>query len=154
MNERRTKENDKCMDQKTIDSWSDLTAYGILPLSSEACGIGLRVLCDLTPRGRRIVENLLRMQTVDKSNWNSRDGQTASVMLPHGLLTELAVWCLLHDFPIVAVSQDRATGMDQEYYAELTREHPRAFEGSRVYRREGTASEGFDNRHELSQRVK
>ena len=41
---------------KTISSWDDLKAYGIDPLTAEACGLGYRLLCDLTAEGKKILE--------------------------------------------------------------------------------------------------
>ena len=33
---------------KTITCWNDLTAYGISPLTGEACGLMYRILFDVT----------------------------------------------------------------------------------------------------------
>ena len=41
---------------KSIRSWDDLSAHGIVPLTGEACGLSYRILCDVTGRGKKIME--------------------------------------------------------------------------------------------------
>ena len=73
-------------------SWRDLERFGIKSLTGEACGIGIRMLCDLTEDGKKLVESFLRVEC-NAHNWNS--GAVASVMLPYGILKELTVYCVL-----------------------------------------------------------
>ena len=44
---------------KTVTCFNDLAAYGIEPLTGEACGLGYRILCDVTERGRNVVGKAL-----------------------------------------------------------------------------------------------
>jgi hypothetical protein len=44
---------------KSIRCWDDLSRYGILPLTGEACGLSYRLLCDVTAAGKRIIEKAL-----------------------------------------------------------------------------------------------
>ncbi len=56
-----------------------------------------RILCDLTEKGKRIVERCLSVQ-IQSENWNSGakdDPHVASIMLTHEMLTPLAVFALL-----------------------------------------------------------
>jgi hypothetical protein len=80
-------------------SWDDLRAYGIAPLTGEACTIGLRILCDLNERGARIVRTLIGLPADAKlaENWNSASKigtHVASAKLPYDLFDALAVVCL------------------------------------------------------------
>lgn len=49
---------------KTIHSWDDLSKYGIVPLTGEACGLMYRILCDVTARGKRLVEKALSVPEI------------------------------------------------------------------------------------------
>lgn len=82
---------------KTIDKWSDLEAFGIVPLTGEACALGYRMLCDLTQNGKRIVEKCLSVE-IQSENWNhgsDDDPHVASVMLPPAMLVPLGIFTLL-----------------------------------------------------------
>jgi hypothetical protein len=41
---------------KTIRSWSDFEKYGINALTSESCGLGMRILCDVDRKGWNILD--------------------------------------------------------------------------------------------------
>ncbi len=88
---------------KTIYGNGPLSEYGINPLTGEACGYSMRVLCDLSAKGEDLIAGFLGLSTVTGSpfpkNWNSRVGAelaTASVMLPRGLLDDLKTYILFH----------------------------------------------------------
>jgi hypothetical protein len=87
---------------KTIHNLNDLQEFGINPLTGEACRVGRRILCDLTYEGEKIVADLLGLNYVTfnkyrtfPASWNS--GSTGSFMLPYELITDLMVWCLIHE---------------------------------------------------------
>jgi hypothetical protein len=87
---------------KTIRNLNDLQEYGINPLTGEACRVGRRILCDLTDEGKEVVCDLLGIPVNSKfaENWNSsqRTGKSHhSFMLPYELITDLMVWCLIHE---------------------------------------------------------
>lgn len=145
---------------KRINNWDDLSLFGIIPLTREACGLSMRILCDLTPKGREIIHDFFRVDTRDRSNWNTQEGQTASVMLPHSVFHELAAFCLLHaDCEVAVIVFDDVfrgpgvLGIDRtawdEYQAVLNRMQAKY----RAFFREGTASSGLDNRHVFTERV-
>src|SRR5271157_4753075 len=97
-------------------NYNNLREYGINPLTGEACPFGVRILCDLTERGRKIVCDLLGIgyttippAGVFSDNWNS--GSRYSCMIPRSLFDDLYVWCLLDGgCPEVMVSSDGTVG--------------------------------------------
>lgn len=70
---------------KSFDKGSQLEEFGITCLTGEACGVGLRVLCDVTEEGRDLLREFFRMSVVAES-WN---GGVGSVMLPYSCLEDL-----------------------------------------------------------------
>ena len=41
---------------KTIVRWDHLSEFGIIPLTGESCGLGYRMLCDVTVKGKIILK--------------------------------------------------------------------------------------------------
>jgi hypothetical protein len=84
---------------KTVAKWDDLTEFGIEPLTGEACGLGYRILCDVTEKGRLIVEKCLGAASlVTHLQWNSgtkEQPHIGSLMLAPEMLVPLAVFALL-----------------------------------------------------------
>ena len=76
-----------------INSWNDLRAYGIMPLTWEACGLSYRLLCDVTEHGKQILEKCLDVRITPAEPWN-RDA-VGSIMLPHEMLIPLGIFALL-----------------------------------------------------------
>ena len=54
---------------KTVSCWDEIRPCGIDALTGEACSLGYRLLCDLTARGRAIVERCLGVK-IQSENWN------------------------------------------------------------------------------------
>jgi hypothetical protein len=78
-----------------LHDWHDLRQFGIEALTGEACRVGVRVLCDLTPIGAQIVSDLLGVPEGSFPDaWNGGKA-VSSVLLPRDLWHDLAVWCLL-----------------------------------------------------------
>lgn len=67
------------------ESSQQLKEFGIIPLTGEACGLAMRVLCDVTQEGKTLLRDFFRMDVVAEA-WNNGVG---SVMLPYGCLKEL-----------------------------------------------------------------
>jgi len=86
---------------KAIRCWDDLERYGIVPLTGEACGLMYRILCDVTARGKRLVEKALSVAEVRLAeSWNrgtDGDPHIGSIMLGPELLPFLGVFALLED---------------------------------------------------------
>ncbi len=95
---------------KTVYYLKDLVPFGIIPLTGEACGLGMRVLCDFDARGRRIISRWLGwpdfqndIQLKDDwfegaSEWNTHTNGHAhvgSIMLAHDACQSLAIFAFL-----------------------------------------------------------
>jgi hypothetical protein len=84
---------------KSIRSWDDLSAYGIVPLTGEACGLSYRILCDVTARGKKTLEKALGVAQLGlQENWNhgnADDPHVGSIMLAPDLLPFIGVFALL-----------------------------------------------------------
>jgi hypothetical protein len=86
---------------KTIDSFRDLEEYGIKYLTGESCAYGLRVLCDVTERGKGLIEAFLgnRVEVIRDKSWNhgnDDDPNIGTVMLTRGMLRDLGAFILLY----------------------------------------------------------
>ena len=84
---------------KTISCWNDLRPYGIDVLTGEACGLSYRFLCDVTERGRKILERWLSVPELNLSDaWNRgdvADPHVGSILLTPEVLTGISVFALL-----------------------------------------------------------
>lgn len=84
---------------KSIRCWEDLSRFGIVPLTGEACGLSYRILCDVTAAGKKVIEKALDVAQLGlRENWNhgsSDDPHVGSVMLAPDLLPFLSVFALL-----------------------------------------------------------
>ena len=83
---------------KVIGSWNDLEDYGIICLTGESDALSFRLLCDLTPSGEVIINQLLgsNVQFTQGTNWNSSKGQKSSVLLAYDMLKAIATICLFN----------------------------------------------------------
>ena len=84
---------------KAIHSWNDLGRYGITPVTGESCGVGYRLLCDVTAQGKIVLEKCFGTPNLNLPESWSRGSENAphvgSVMFPHEMLQPLAVFALL-----------------------------------------------------------
>ena len=84
---------------KSIRCWDDLPAYGIVPLTGEACGLSYRILCDVTARGKKTLEKAMSIAQLGlHENWNhgsADDRHVGSIMLAPEVLPFLGVFALL-----------------------------------------------------------
>ena len=65
---------------KTINCWDDLTQYGIVPLTGEACGLMYRILCDVTGGGKSVLEKALGVAELKlPESWNCGSDDDPSV---------------------------------------------------------------------------
>jgi hypothetical protein len=78
-----------------------LSAFGIVPLTGEACGLSYRLLCDVTVQGKKTLEKALDVAQLHlHENWNSgdqSDPHIGSILLPPDGLVFLAVFALLEN---------------------------------------------------------
>ena len=58
---------------KTITRWDHLSEFGIVPLTGESCGLGYRMLCDVTAKGKNSPGEVPRHSrlAVCPTNWNT-----------------------------------------------------------------------------------
>src|SRR5437867_11962011 len=79
---------------KTIRNYDELRPYGLNCLTGEACGLGMRLLFDVTDKGRELLKTFFGVCDLSlPSNWNS--GANGSIMLPHEVARPLMVFALL-----------------------------------------------------------
>lgn len=85
---------------KTVNCLNDLRQFGIIPLTGEACALGMRCLCDLTAQGVAIVRECYSLQNgAFAENWNSGDDSNphiASIMLGYSSWQDIGVFALLN----------------------------------------------------------
>lgn len=87
------------MDQ--IRGLSDLRPYGIEVLTGEACGLGLRVLCDVTARGRQLLMKTYGLPNLSLHDaWNGTGlpaphTHIGSIMLAPDAYLALGIFALL-----------------------------------------------------------
>ena len=88
---------------KSIHSWDDLSAYGIVPLTGEACGLMYRILCDVTARGKKTLEKALAVTELRlQENWNrgtDDDLHVGSIMLARDVPSFIGVFALTERVP-------------------------------------------------------
>jgi hypothetical protein len=76
-----------------------LSDYGVIALTGEACGLSYRILCDVTARGKQLLDKVLGVRDIRMhENWNhgsDDDPHIGCVMLVPEVLTAVAVFALL-----------------------------------------------------------
>src|SRR5262249_29351447 len=84
---------------KSVHCWNDLEPFGILLLTGEACGLGYRLLCDVTSSGKRVLERCFGTPNLNlPESWNrgsAENPHVGCIMLAHEMLRALAVFALL-----------------------------------------------------------
>ncbi len=87
--------------------WSDFRRAGINMLTGEACGLSLRILCDVTEKGRLLFCKALGLNPAANKlgeNWNGGpkdDPHVGSVMLSRDMLPTLSIFAALETPDIV-----------------------------------------------------
>ena len=86
---------------KTIDCWAGMQPYGIVPLTSEPDGLKYRIVCDVTAKGKQLVEKALGVTKVQlETNWDygtNDEPHVGCLMLGPEILSILGVYALLDD---------------------------------------------------------
>jgi hypothetical protein len=84
---------------RRVQCWNDLSAYGIIPLTGEACGLGYRILFDVTERGKAVLAACFGMPEIRMAEaWNrggDSDPHVGSVLLSREMLTPVGIFALL-----------------------------------------------------------
>ncbi len=140
---------------KTVSTWDHLREYGIDLLTGEACSLMYRILCDLTEKGKRVVERCLGVQ-IQSENWNhgsSDDPHVASIMLTHEMFTPLAVFALLESgCREVWVTDRAAIGIEQTDTDEQVDCIKQVYKLQRRFAYDGRFQDR--NQHQMSGRVR
>lgn len=143
-------------DNVHLNSNRDLEKYGVNPLTSESCGYGLRLLCDLTEHGCELMDAFLGGVEVTSDNWNhgsEADPHVKSIMLPYGILRDLKVYILLHveQMKYVVVFPDGCmSGTNDDEVLEEIRKHDTDIHVYSNYNQSNTR--GGRNVHQMSGR--
>lgn len=137
-----------------------LRQFGINPLTGEACGHSMRVLCDLSEQGAEVIRAFYGLPHDAKlaDNWNSLVGEEpaiASCFVPRDTFRDLAVFAIFHctqdvvvfenfssGIHVMGVSQDDIAMYGQEALARMYGNH-------RSHTRPGTAR----NAHQFTERT-
>ncbi|HMN10959.1 MAG TPA: hypothetical protein PKD55_01390 [Bellilinea sp.] len=81
---------------KQIKDYSQfLRKHGINPLTGEACGLSMRILCDVTEEGKALLENALGVQGLNM--WEGWNGAPYSVMLFREMFPLLVIFAAIMD---------------------------------------------------------
>jgi len=144
---------------KTIRCWDDLSRFGIVPLTGEACGLSYRMLCNVTAQGKKILEKALGLPELRLAdNWNrgaADDPHVGAIMLAPELLTFLGVFALFENGcrEVLAINGCGLLGFEDDDSPErVARFKTRHADGlGRRFAYAGTA--GDRNRHVMSGRV-
>jgi len=130
-----------------------LKEAGIRQLTSEACAVSMRMLCDVTQEGKELLENYFSANLTLNDSMNGR-GAVGSILLDHEMFTRLFLYKLLLEHPIVT-----KVTLSDDYYENdayicfdsfperdgFAKEHRFMFEGpNRTYYRPG-ASQPHDS---------
>lgn len=145
-----------------INGWSGMKKYGIGFLTGEADAYSIRGLCDVNQKGKELLEKFfggtieIRLNT----NWNSKvngEESIGSIMLPYGILKELATFCLFQvDGYYCAIyhRDDSILGAFEEDFKRYQEFMPEiAYRLNWAYKADPSISRDGRNVHQMSGRV-
>ena len=145
---------------KTINCWDDLSQYGLIPLTGEACGLMYRILFDVTESGKRILEKALAISELGlNENWNrgsDDDPHVGSIMMAHEFLPFVGIFALLEDgCPEVWLTKgDGLVGIEVSDAVEDIERFRRYHARDLVRRFAYSGTAGDRNRHTMSGRIR
>lgn len=91
---------------KRIERMKDLEDYGIDALTGESDAHMYRILCDVTKKGKAIIERVMDIGLNLHPNWNSgkkHDPHIGSLLLPQEFVPSIAAFALLTDTEVSEV---------------------------------------------------
>jgi hypothetical protein len=142
----------------TLAGMADLRPFGIDALTGEACGLGYRILCDVTEAGRQVVGKMLGVPNLQLAMpWNSgskTDPHVGSLMVSPEFVVPLAVFCLLENgCKVVLLARDNTVHGFKDEAGETEARVVQVLHGGiqRAFRYGGTA--GDRNVHQFTGRV-
>lgn len=139
---------------KMVRNLYDLQACGLHCLTGEACGLGLRLLFDLTEGGKKIVEKCFDVKIASEP-WNGgsdADPHVASIMIAREMFLPLGIFALLESgCTEVWIDSEMLFGVESddkpEYLELVKKDRPNI----RRYAYRGTA--GSRNQHVFTGRI-
>ncbi len=145
---------------KHLRDWRDLRPFGIDALTGEACGLAMRILCDVTEKGAENIQRFLGGRiTVEKGgNWNGgskEEPHIGSVLLPYSILSDLSAFLLVVNLKgsVITLKSGEAIGAEDEEDEGYIRTYLAEESGIRVWRRSDAPGTGDRNRHAMSGRT-
>jgi len=140
-----------------------LKSIGINILTGEACGLSMRLLCDIDDKAQRLLSDFFGGVEFKSSGWNSYEKK--SIILTRSTLNDIIIYSVCEQYPIVIKcsyknKRDRfetnhLRGLNSREELEKIKPHyDRIHNGNfRVFYSSGTSASGMRNRHEFSGRV-
>jgi len=89
-----------------ISGIKGLDDYGTIPLTGESDAHMYRIMCDVTPKGKAIMERTIGVDITFADPWNTGTPErphVGSFLLPFEFVPPLAVFCLLSDTDVTEV---------------------------------------------------
>lgn len=144
---------------KSIHCWDDIRPFGVVPLTGEACGLSYRILCDVTARGKKILERALDVAQLGlRESWNRGDPDAphvGSIMLAPDVLTFLGVFALLEDgcLEVWLTKGSGVVGIERCDPSEQVESFKRFHANDLIRRFAYAGTAGDRNRHVMSGRI-
>lgn len=156
----------------------DLEQFGVIALTGEACGLAMRLLCDLTEEGVKLIREFMRVEPTADA-WNSKG--VKSVMLPTSIFRDLWIFAhvragtanvfiggyvgehwtethyesidVTHKHPDKSWVADAYAVNDPDYMEKLREHEGVCFYISRMFKRSEHPGTGLDNTHAMTGRT-
>jgi hypothetical protein len=84
---------------RRVTCWNDLAPFGFVCLTGEACGLGYRILFDVTETGRKILGKCFGIPDMRLAEaWNRgdpADPDVGSIMMSREMLVPIGIFALL-----------------------------------------------------------
>jgi hypothetical protein len=145
---------------KSIHSWNDLSNFGIVPLTGEACSLRYRILCDVTAQGKKTLEKALGVVDIGLAeNWNhgsDADPHVGSIMLAREILRPfVGIFALLEAGcrEVWLTKGNSLIGIESTDSDEKVDRFDQYHSGNLVRRFAYTGTAGDRNQHMMSGRV-
>ena len=138
--------------------WSYLREYGFDRLTSEACGLSMRMLVDITMQAEDILTEFFGCKSIEgQAAWN---GNYKSVMIPHALVETLAVYIAVKNNPDkviltghghIAICDNHETANAYIAWYDMIHDYPA--DSFRVYQASKQPGNGLRHTHAFSGRI-
>lgn len=166
-------------DSQTFTGAQSLEQFGVICLTGEACGLAMRILCDLTDEGVELIREFMRVEPTAEP-CNSRG--VKSIMLPCSIFQELWIFAMVRSgarnvflggyvnsnqwtethyktlnqtlkHPVKEWQQEAWAVNDDDVMRRILDAEGDYFYINRWFRRSTQPGTGLDNRHAMSGRI-